>query len=99
MTFNLPANTVALGDGAGEIEAVGWKEADMEARRKGDRVKLKLALRLQAETTMTVKWIASGCGWELGRMLITVILASARKSEMTMQKYYDTRNRPFTYVN
>jgi hypothetical protein len=37
---------------------MGWKEADLEARRKGDREKLKLAVRLREETTVTVKWIA-----------------------------------------
>ena len=40
------------------LKRLGWKEADLEARRKGDGEKLKLALRLRAETTVTVKWIA-----------------------------------------
>ena len=41
-----------------ELKRLGWKEADLEARCKGDREKLKLAVRLRAETTVTVKWIA-----------------------------------------
>jgi hypothetical protein len=40
------------------LKRLGWKEADLGARRKGDRVKLKLAVRLREETTVTVKWIA-----------------------------------------
>jgi hypothetical protein len=42
-----------------EMERLGWKEKDLEARRKGDREKVKLAMRLRAETTMTLKWIAA----------------------------------------
>ena len=41
-----------------ELKRLGWKEADLAARRKGDREKLKLAVRLRAETAVTVKWIA-----------------------------------------
>ena len=37
---------------------LGWSEDDLGTRRKGDRDKFKLAARLRAETTMTVKWIA-----------------------------------------
>lgn len=40
------------------LKRLGWTEADLEARRKGDREKLKLAIRLREETTVTVKWIA-----------------------------------------
>jgi REP element-mobilizing transposase RayT len=40
------------------LKGLGWQEADLEARAKGDPEKLKLAVRLRAETTVTVKWIA-----------------------------------------
>jgi len=40
------------------LERLGWNEADLECRAKGDREKLKLAVRLRKETTVTVKWIA-----------------------------------------
>jgi REP element-mobilizing transposase RayT len=40
------------------LQRLGWKEADLAARLKGDRAKIKLAQRLRAETTMTLKWIA-----------------------------------------
>ena len=35
-----------------------WQEADLKTRPKGDSVKVALAARLRAETTMTVGWIA-----------------------------------------
>jgi hypothetical protein len=35
-----------------------WQEADLKTRPKGHSVKLVLAARLRAETTMTVGWIA-----------------------------------------
>ena len=41
-----------------------WKEADLKTRPKGEPVKVKVALaaRLRAETTMTVGWIAERLG-------------------------------------
>jgi hypothetical protein len=41
-----------------ELKRLRWKEADLLARPKGDRDKLKMALLLRGETTMTLKWIA-----------------------------------------
>lgn len=41
------------------LERLEWKDADLAARPKGDRDKLKLALRLRVETTASVKWIAA----------------------------------------
>ena len=35
-----------------------WQEADLKPRPKGDSVKVALAARLRAETTMTLGWIA-----------------------------------------
>ena len=40
------------------LQRLGWKEGDLERRRKGDPGKVKLAMWLRAETTMTLKWIA-----------------------------------------
>ena len=42
-----------------ELQKRGSTEADLAARRKGEGVKLKLAVRLRAETIMTLKWIAA----------------------------------------
>jgi len=41
-----------------ELEKLGWQEADLIRRRKGDREKLGIALRLRQETTMTLAWTA-----------------------------------------
>jgi REP element-mobilizing transposase RayT len=40
------------------LKRLGWGEDELETRRRGDREKVKLALRLRAETSVTVKWIA-----------------------------------------
>ena len=41
-----------------EVKLGRWQEADLKNRSKGDSVKVALAARLRAETTMTVGWIA-----------------------------------------
>jgi len=43
---------------AEELERGRWQEADLKTRPKGDSVKVALAVRLRAETMMTVGWIA-----------------------------------------
>lgn len=40
------------------LRRLGWRESDLEKKPKGDPEKLKLAVRLRAETTVTIKWIA-----------------------------------------
>ncbi|HSY18448.1 MAG TPA: transposase [Candidatus Acidoferrales bacterium] len=41
-----------------ELKWLRWQEADLGRRTKGDAAKVALALRLRAETVMTVPWIA-----------------------------------------
>ncbi len=41
-----------------ELRRLGWKEAELGRRRKGDKKKAQVAARLRKETTMTMKWIA-----------------------------------------
>lgn len=41
------------------LERLGWNEADLEKRPKGDPEKVELAARLRAETPVTIKWIAA----------------------------------------
>jgi hypothetical protein len=43
---------------AEELKLERWQEVDLKTRPKGDSVKVALAARLRAETTMTVGWIA-----------------------------------------
>ena len=40
------------------LKRLGWNASDLTGRPKGDRDKVKLAIRLRAETTVTMKWIA-----------------------------------------
>jgi hypothetical protein len=43
---------------AEELKRARWQKADLKTRPKRDLVKVALAERLRAETTMTVGWIA-----------------------------------------
>ena len=40
------------------LKRAGWREEELVERRKGDPKKVKIALRLRRETTMTLAWIA-----------------------------------------
>lgn len=55
------------------LAKLGWTEAELAARKKGDKSKMNLALRLRAETTMPLKWIAArlqmGTGASLSNLL------------------------------
>ena len=44
-----------VAEGPGKL---GWTEADLCARRKGQRAKVRLAVKLRAETPTTLQWIA-----------------------------------------
>jgi REP element-mobilizing transposase RayT len=48
----------ARGIVAAELKRLGWAEDELARRRKGDAGKVRIARRLRAETTMTLKWIA-----------------------------------------
>jgi hypothetical protein len=37
---------------------LGWDQAELTRRRKGDKHKVNLARRLRAETTMSLTWVA-----------------------------------------
>ena len=43
----------------GELKRLGWSERELGRRAKGDEAKVMMAVRLRAETTMTVAWIAA----------------------------------------
>ncbi len=49
----------ARGIMAEELQRLGWRQAELKLRRKGDPGKVRMAWRLRAETTMTLKWIAT----------------------------------------
>lgn len=56
-----------------ELKELGWAEVELAKHPKGDRAKLKLAVKLRIETTMTLKWIAArlqmGTGASLSNLL------------------------------
>jgi hypothetical protein len=41
-----------------ELDALGWSALDLQGRRKSDPQKVRIAVRLRHETTMTLEWIA-----------------------------------------
>ena len=43
---------------AEELKRRKWDGAALQAKRKGDKEKVKMAQRLRGETTMTLSWIA-----------------------------------------
>jgi hypothetical protein len=47
---------------AEELRVRRWTEHELQATRKGEPVKVELALRLRAETTMSLDWIAKRLG-------------------------------------
>jgi REP element-mobilizing transposase RayT len=42
-----------------ELDKLGWVEAELARRAKGEARKLRIARRLRAETAVTLKWIAA----------------------------------------
>ncbi|MCX6926499.1 MAG: hypothetical protein NT154_25315 [Verrucomicrobia bacterium] len=40
------------------LKRMGWSEADLKARRKGEPRKVELAWQLRSQTTMPLAWIA-----------------------------------------
>jgi hypothetical protein len=40
------------------LKRIGWSEADLKARRKGEPKKIELAWQLRSQTTMPLAWIA-----------------------------------------
>jgi len=42
-----------------ELKRMGWPEAELKERRKGDAKKVRLAQELRLKTTMPLTWIAA----------------------------------------
>ena len=40
------------------LKRLGWTEAELRQRRKGDAAKVAVARRLREETAVSLKWIA-----------------------------------------
>jgi REP element-mobilizing transposase RayT len=43
---------------AAELKRLRWEPEELTRRRKGDRRKVRIAMRLRQETTMTLRWVA-----------------------------------------
>jgi hypothetical protein len=61
-----------------ELQKLGWTEGDLATRQKGDRAKVKLAMKLRAETTVTLKWIAARLRMGTGASLSNLLSAQRR---------------------
>jgi REP element-mobilizing transposase RayT len=64
---------------AEELKRRRWETTDLQVRRKGDAGKVAMAVRLRAETTMTVGWIAERLGMG-SRSYLNHLLYRQRKS-------------------
>ena len=61
------------------LQKLGWTEAELAMRQKGDEAKLKLAVQLRAEPTMTLKWIAARLQMGTGASLSNLLSAQRRE--------------------
>jgi len=76
-------------------EKRGWSEADLSRRRKGDSQKVRMALRLREEATMTLVWIARGL--QMGTKTHSshfALLGWAEEGGLTLVN--DTKSRPLS---
>jgi hypothetical protein len=79
------------------LKKLGWKEVESAATREGDPRKVKLALRLRAETgrnhQIDCSAVAEG---QLDARESSAILAPEEIEMIADCKYYKTRNRPLS---
>jgi hypothetical protein len=71
-----------------DLQKLGWSEAELKRRRKGDPGKPKVALRLRRETTMTLGDV------DQDLLSALALLAGARKATEAIVN--DTKNRPLS---
>jgi len=69
---------------SGEAKARGIVAAELQRRRKGDPGKIRIAGRLRAETTMTLKWIAAEL--QMGAWTYVSNLLSERRPQQKNKK-------------
>jgi hypothetical protein len=60
------------------LQNPGWTEGELARRQKGDRAKVKLAVKLRSERTMTLKWIAARLQMGTGASLSNLLSAQRR---------------------
>jgi hypothetical protein len=62
-----------------ELQNLGWTEDDLGMRKKGDRAKLELAVKLRTETTMRLQWIAARLQMGTGASLSNLLSVQTRR--------------------
>jgi len=62
------------------LKRKGWTEKDLQERHKRDQFKVRLAERLRAQTTVTLRWIAAR-------------LCIGTRGHLTHLLYWHTRQR------
>src|SRR5689334_22008726 len=78
-----------------ELRKLRWKESALGEHRKGDPRKVKIALRLRRETTMTLAWIADRLRMGTKTHLVHLLYWQGRKKVRVV----NTKNRPLTMKN
>jgi hypothetical protein len=63
------------------LRKLGWTEAELAKRPKGEREKLELAVQLRRETTMPLKWIAERLRMGTGASLSNLSSERRRKGK------------------
>jgi putative transposase len=69
-----------------ELARLGWTEADLGRRRKGDPGKVRIARRLRAETTMTLAWMAKRLQMGAWTHVSNLLASEAKKGTETGKK-------------
>ena len=67
-----------------ELMRLGWTKAELRRRRKGDARRIRIALRLRRETTMTLSWIAQRLMMETRTYLSHLPILAAAEEKLTM---------------
>jgi REP element-mobilizing transposase RayT len=81
-----------------ELRRAVWSEADLKLRKKGHPAKIRMALRLRAETTVTLQWIAArlrmGSTGHVSHLLYWQQRAEAENSTLADVKRAAKSSRP-----
>lgn len=62
-----------------EMRRLKWKQRDLETRSKGDSSKVRIAVRLRRETTITFEWIAERLGMGSRSYAQNLVYAQGKK--------------------
>jgi hypothetical protein len=60
------------------LQELGWTEAELATRKRGHGSEVKLAVKLRAETTMTLQWIVARLQMGTGASLSNLLSAQRR---------------------